>query len=92
MAFKFNHKVFAMNKSTSISNGRAVIPAILRSQLNLKDGDELIWSLRDGCLVATTRDTQLSRAQALFQKFVAPGTPSLADELISERRLEALGQ
>ena len=78
-----------MLSTTSLANGRAVIPAYLRAQLALKDGDQLIWSARDGELVATTREAQLRRAQALFQKHVSPSAPSLADELIAERRLAA---
>ena len=75
-----------MNLTSSLSNGRVVIPAALRAQLDIKDGDQLIWTARDGELVATTRRAQLGRAQALFQKHVPAGAPSLADELIAERR------
>lgn len=75
-----------MNPTSSMSNGRTVIPAVLREQLDIKDGDQLIWSTRDGELIATTRRAQLSKAQALFQKYVPKGSPSLADELMAERR------
>lgn len=75
-----------MKTHTSLSNGRVVIPAALREQLDIKDGDQLIWTARDGELVATTRRAQLTKAQALFQKFVPKNSPSLADELIAERR------
>ena len=78
-----------MNLLSSLSNGRIVIPAALRQQLDLKDGDQLIWSVRDGELVATTRRAQLRKAQALFQHFVPADAPSLADELIAERRAAA---
>ena len=37
----------------------------------------------------TTRAARLKRAQALFQKYVPPGSPSIADELIAERRAAA---
>lgn len=78
-----------MNATSNLSNGRAVIPAPLRMQLDLQDGDQLIWSVREGDLVATTRRAQLRKAQVQFQKFVPKNSPSLADELIRERRLEA---
>jgi len=78
-----------MNLLSSLSNGRIVIPAALRQQLDLKDGDQLIWSVRDGELVATTRRAQLRKAQALFQQLVPADAPSLADELIAERRAAA---
>lgn len=75
-----------MKTQTSLSNGRVVIPAALREQLDIKDGDQLIWTARNGELVATTRRAQLMKAQALFQEFVPKNSPSLADELIAERR------
>ena len=75
-----------MKTQSTISNGRAVIPATLREQLDIKDGDQIIWTARDGELIATTRRAQLSKAQALFQTFVPKNSPSLADELIAERR------
>ena len=78
-----------MNFVSSLINGRTVIPAALRSQLDIKDGDQLIWTVRDGELVATTRRAQLGKAQALFQKYVPANAPSLADELMAERRTAA---
>ena len=78
-----------MNMTSSLSNGRVVIPAALRTQLDIKDGDQLIWSVRGRDLVATTRRAQLLNAQAMFQKFIPASSPSLADELIAERRAEA---
>ena len=78
-----------MSQTSNLSNGRVVIPAALRQQLELQDGDKLIWSVRDGELVATTRRSQLKKAQALFLSFVPQASASLADELIAERRLAA---
>ena len=75
-----------MNQVSSVSNGRTVVPAALREQLDIQNGDQLIWSVRDGALTATTRRAQLSQAQRLFQQFVPSGASSLADELILERR------
>lgn len=49
----------------------------------------MIWAVHDGQLVATTRRAQLAKAQALFQKLVPKNAPSLADELIAERRAAA---
>jgi bifunctional DNA-binding transcriptional regulator/antitoxin component of YhaV-PrlF toxin-antitoxin module len=81
-----------MNLTSNLSSGRAVIPAALRLQLDIKDGDQLIWSVRDGDLVATTRRAQLGKAQALFQKLIPKNSPSLADELIAERRKTAASE
>ncbi len=78
-----------MNILSSISNGRTVIPSIFRQELNIQDGDQLIWHARDGELVVTTRRAQLAKAQALFQSFTPKNSPSAADQLLSERRLAA---
>jgi bifunctional DNA-binding transcriptional regulator/antitoxin component of YhaV-PrlF toxin-antitoxin module len=75
-----------MDSISNLSHGRAVIPATLRAQLGLRDGDQLIWRVQGGELVATTRRAQLEKAQALFQSFISPASGSLADELIAERR------
>ena len=75
-----------MNQTSNLSNSRVVIPAALRLQLDIHDGDQMIWNIRDGELVATTRRAQLKKAQALFQTFVPQASASLADELIAERR------
>jgi AbrB family looped-hinge helix DNA binding protein len=76
-----------MNLTSNVSNGRAVIPAALREQLGIQDGDQLIWEVHDGQLLVTTRRAQLRRAQALVQQYIGPDV-SLSDELIEQRRAE----
>ncbi len=78
-----------MKSTSSLSNGRAIIPAALRHELQLEEGDQLLWSVRNGELVATTQRAKLRNAQSLFQASLAANSPSLADELIAERRAEA---
>jgi AbrB family looped-hinge helix DNA binding protein len=69
--------------------GRIVIPAALRSVLNLSEGDEVVLHLEEnGDLRLVTRAAALKRARELYRRFVKPGE-SLADELIAERRREA---
>lgn len=75
-----------MKSASTLSNGRVVIPAALREQLDIRDGDQLIWSVSAGALVATTRRAQLRKAQARFQSLLPAGTTSLTEELIAERR------
>ena len=82
-----NFQQFAMTATSNLSHGRTVIPAALREQLGIKDGDQLIWEVRDGELLVTTRVAQLRRAQALIHRYV-PESVSLADELITERRVD----
>ncbi|MHB1591372.1 MAG: AbrB/MazE/SpoVT family DNA-binding domain-containing protein [Sulfuricella sp.] len=76
-----------MAATSNLSHGRTVIPAALREQLGIKDGDQLIWEIRDSELVVTTRVAQLRRAQALIHRYV-PENVSLSDELITDRRVE----
>jgi len=82
-----NARIFAMTATSNLSHGRTVIPAALREQLGIKDGDQLIWEIRDGELVVTTRVAQLRRVQALINRHI-PKSVSLVDQLITERRAE----
>ena len=76
-----------MNATSIFSHGRTVIPAVLRQQIGIREGDQLIWEIRDDELVVTTRIAQLRRAQALIHRYVAESV-SLTDELTAERRVE----
>ena len=78
-----------MNQMKMSEGGRVVIPAEIRRSLGLKEGDTVLFEVRDGEVVLTTRRTRIARAQAMFRQFVPAGSPSLADELIAERRAEA---
>lgn len=67
--------------------GRVVIPAEIRQSLGLKEGDTVLWELRGGEAVLTTRLAQMRDAQAMVRQYVAAGV-SLVDELIADRRAE----
>lgn len=76
--------------STRISRGgRVVIPAEFRRTLGLKEGDEVVLSLKDGEIRITTRLTELRRAQGIIDKYVTDPESCWSDELIAERRAEA---
>ena len=68
--------------------GRVVIPAEIRQALGLKEGDTVLWELKDGEALLTTKIARIRRAQALVRKYIPEGV-SLVDELIAERREEA---
>jgi AbrB family looped-hinge helix DNA binding protein len=68
--------------------GRIVIPAEYRRELGLEEGDMLIVERDGDGLHIRSALAALERAQALFLAHVPPGTGSLADELIAERRAE----
>ncbi len=78
-----------MKTQSQLTSGRAVIPAALRTQLDMREGDQLIWRVEADQLVVTTRRAQLKKAQSMFQQLVATDSASAADELLAERRAEA---
>ena len=67
--------------------GRVVIPAEIRHSMGLKEGDTVLWELRGGEAVLTTRLAQMREAQAMVRQYLPAGV-SLVDELIADRRAE----
>ena len=67
--------------------GRVVIPVEIRQSMGLKEGDTVLWELRGGEAVLTTRLAQMREAQAMVRQYV-PASVSLVDELIADRRAE----
>ena len=67
--------------------GRVVIPVEIRQSMGLKEGDTVLWELRGGEAVLTTRLAQMREAQAMVRQYVPEGA-SLVDELIADRRAE----
>lgn len=71
------------------TSGRILIPAGVRDRLHLQPGDELIMvQVGDSCRLETPEQA-LREAQAYFKGLVGPGV-SVVDELLAERRAEAL--
>ena len=68
--------------------GRLVIPASLRRSLGFETGDALIAREEEGRLVLEKQETIKRRLKARFAQ--VPKNRSLADELIMERREEAI--
>lgn len=67
--------------------GRLVIPANLRRSLNLQTGIELVARAEDGQLVLETLENVRRR---LRERYKGSPSASMAEELIAERRQEAL--
>lgn len=67
--------------------GRIVIPAALRRDLAIGEGDRLLARAEEGRLVLEKREAVLARLRKLAE--VVPPDVDLADELIRDRRAEA---
>lgn len=74
---------------TIAPNGRVVIPAVMRTELGVPNGGRLVARLVDGTVVLEPADSAIRRAQAMVGRYVASDA-HLADELIAERRAEAM--
>ncbi len=70
---------------------RLVLPAALRRELELEEGDHVVLTLESS---GEVRFTQAKRSLRRFRGMLAAASEgrSLADELIAERREEALGE
>ena len=65
--------------------GRLVVPAPLRQELGLSQGDDLIAKAEDGRLILEPRAVVVARLRERFKNVEG----SLANELLAERREEA---
>ena len=71
-----------------VSGGRLQIPARVRRELGLKDGDAVTMETIKGELRVRPYRDVLAKVQARLRKYVPKGV-SLSDELIADRRAEA---
>ncbi len=75
--------------STRLSGGgRIVLPAQMRADLGIKEGDELLLTAVNGEIHITPKALALQNALNMVRDYV-PATPSLSAALIEERRSEA---
>lgn len=69
-------------------NGRMIIPALFRKQLNLKAGDEVLVKLSaDNDIIVHSPKQSLSKLQKLLKE---NKTGSLVEELFSMRKKEEI--
>jgi AbrB family looped-hinge helix DNA binding protein len=68
--------------------GRVVIPAALRSAMNVAEGDALLAWVENGELHLLSPRVGARQAQALLRGLIPSGV-SLAEDLIADRRREA---
>ena len=70
------------------AGGRIVIPADVRQELGVKEGDELLLTREPSGIRITTVEQTVREVQAFFAQFKKPGE-SVVDEFLEERREEA---
>lgn len=71
-----------------VSGGRLQVPADIRRQLGLADGDAVVMRVVDGELHVRPAHAGLARARQRLRRYV-PADARLSDELIAERRKAA---
>ena len=69
--------------------GRVVIPAELRAKHGIEIGDTVAWRDDGDGLKLVSRMAGIRKAQQIVAKYKRPGSGSVVDELIRERREEA---
>jgi len=74
-------------------DGTIIILEGFLQELNLREGDELFITERNEELVITTKLARIRKAPQLFREWfpIEPGR-SLGDELLAERRAEAMSE
>jgi AbrB family looped-hinge helix DNA binding protein len=70
--------------------GRIVIPAKMRAELGFEPGEHVILECVDGELRVRSLRAAIKRAQDFVRRYIPDDDRSLVDELIADRREEAL--
>ena len=75
-------------KARITKGGKISIPSIYRKYFNLKDGAEVIFSVKDNQVTISPLSAALENTRKLINKY-HDTDDSLVDKLIAERRIEA---
>lgn len=71
-----------------VSGGRLQVPADIRRELGLADGDQVVMQVVDGALQVRPARDALKRIQDMLRPY-APRDGLVSEELIAERRAES---
>jgi AbrB family looped-hinge helix DNA binding protein len=77
-----------LSKAKIVKGGKISIPSIYRKSLNVKEGDEMVFSLHNDELILTPVKASLKKVRDMIKKY-HPTNESLVDKLINERQIEA---
>lgn len=75
-----------------IKGGKVVIPADLRREFGFEEGDTLVFERGENGLVIKTYAQVVREVQAEFRAMLGDNAGSMVDELIAERRAEAMAE
>lgn len=76
-----------------IAGGKIVIPAELRREFGIKDGDTVILERKsEGGFSLMTHEQIVRKAQAEIADLSKPYAGSVVDDLVAERRAEAAAE
>tara|TARA_B100001750_G_C15379353_1_gene531591 strand:+ start:713 stop:961 length:249 start_codon:yes stop_codon:yes gene_type:complete len=75
-------------KAKISKGGKIIIPLLLRKKLNLKEGEDLLFTLQDNHIEVSSFRLALEKARATLHHY-HPSSDSLVDKLIEERREDA---
>lgn len=75
-------------KARITKGGKISIPSIYRKYFNLKDGAEVIFSVKDNQVTISPLSAALENTRKLINRYHNTDD-SLVDKLIAERRIEA---
>lgn len=78
-------------KGRVVSGGRLQIPADVRKELGLTDGDDVHMEVVDGELRVRSFRAALARVRAIVREHVPAGA-SLSEELMADRRAAAASE
>jgi len=77
-----------INSAKIAKGGKVSIPASYRKQLHLKEGDKVVFALKEDVVTITPIRLMLKKARNTINKYYSP-EESLVDKLITERKHEA---
>ena len=77
-----------LTKARITKGGKVSIPSFYRKYLHLKDGTEVIFSVKDNQVTISPLSAVLENTRKLISKYHNTDD-SLVDKLIVERRIEA---
>lgn len=81
----------SVHRLTITEDGCIVVPQALRDALGLRRGGVAIAELGEGLLTVFSSDQALRRARAMVPQW-RPGEPLWSDDLIADRRREAVAE